>query len=286
MIPVSGPLPAEPSSRTARIVFRTILATASALARLLRWSVGHVALVLTLVVGGAVAVLFTAGAGEVYESVVEADGISRLDQPVLDVMVGLRSPGLDAAATRFTDLGGTVGMPVLATLATVALGIAWRRWTPIVLMIGAAAGSLLMTVGGKDLAGRARPPVELAVPPLEHSASFPSGHTLNATVIVGVLTYLVLVRVQSLAIRRATLVFGVAFVLTMGLSRVYLGHHWLSDVVAAWSIGLGWVAVVITAHRVMIIAGRAAPLERSGRPRRGPGPDGESGAGATSLQPR
>lgn len=42
------------------------------------------------------------------------------------------------------------------------------------------------------------------------------------------------------------------FALAMGLSRVYLGHHWLTDVLVAWALGLGWLTVVITAHRLLL----------------------------------
>jgi undecaprenyl-diphosphatase len=249
-------------TRTGRLLIALVASVALALARALRWSLANVALTLTLLVGGAIAVLLTKTAGEVYEAVVDTTGIARLDQPVLDAMVGARSPARDAWLTRFTDLGGTVGMPLLAAVVVVTLAVWWRRWTPVVLMMAAAAGSLLMTVSGKELTGRERPPIGLAVPPLEVSPSFPSGHTLNATVVMGTVAYLLLVRFEGTRGRLVVLALSGTFVVAMGLSRVFLGHHWLSDVVAAWLLGLGWLAVVVTAHRIMITLGRVDPVGR------------------------
>ena len=58
----------------------------------------------------------------------------------------------------------------------------------------------------------------------------------------------------------------------MGLSRVYLGHHWLTDVLVAWALGLGWLTMVITAHRLLLTLQKAttppdaAPPEPAVRP--------------------
>ncbi|MGA8045252.1 MAG: phosphatase PAP2 family protein [Dermatophilaceae bacterium] len=243
-----------------RLLLAVMIRLAHGLASLVRWSLGNIAFTVTLLVGGALAVLFTYAAGGVYESVVSGEGVAGLDQPVLDTMVGLRTPVRAEWATRFTDIGGVIGMPVLAAVVVLALALWWRRRTPVVLMLAAAAGSLLMTVTGKELTARARPPLELAVPPFESSPSFPSGHTLNATVVAGLVAYLLLIRLHGHHGRRLVLVVTAAFVLGIGLSRVYLGHHWLSDVVAAWLIGLGWLAVVVTAHRLLITLGRLRPI--------------------------
>lgn len=227
-----------------------------------RWSVANAAFVLFALIAGAAMVGLTAVSDQVYDSVVDEDGISAVDQPVLDAAIALRTPVLNGAVTAYTDVGGPVGMPILAGLAVIVLVAIRRRWTPIVLVVIAAAGSLAMTVVGKGWVGRLRPPTELAVPPFEESPSFPSGHTLNATVLVTVIVYLVLIRTTATWQRVLAVTVGGFFVVTMGLSRVFLGHHWLTDVIAGWTIGLAWALAVITAHRLWLTLHRAE--ERAG----------------------
>ncbi|MCZ2402183.1 phosphatase PAP2 family protein [Paenarthrobacter sp. Z7-10] len=226
------------------------------LARIILW-IGarlgpHTALVLTLVVGILLAVSLTAVSAQVYESVTEADGVAGLDHPLLETAMSLRSPALDAAVTAYTDVGGTVGMPILAAVALTVLVLTRRSWTPVILIVAAAAGSLSMTIAGKRLIGRARPPLADAVPPYEHSASFPSGHALNAVVIAGIVAYLLILRLHSTRSRVLCAVVAAVFAITIGLSRVFLGHHWFTDVLAAWTLGLAWLALVITAHRLYL----------------------------------
>ncbi|WP_323096225.1 phosphatase PAP2 family protein [Intrasporangium sp. YIM S08009] len=220
--------------------------------RVASWSSAHVAFVVFAVVAVVVMMALVEGVETVYEAVVGRDGITVVDQPVLDAAVSLRSPGLDSAVTAFTDVGGPVGMPILALVAVAVITWRRRRWTPLVLMVVAAAGSLAMTIVGKGFVDRARPPASLAVPPLEASASFPSGHTLNATVLTTVVVYLVLIETTAAWQRVVAVTVGALFVGSMGLSRVFLGHHWLTDVLAGWLIGLAWALAVITAHRLWL----------------------------------
>ncbi len=225
--------------------------------RLAGWTGSHLVLVITLALGLGVALFATWGTGEVYEAVVQRNDLSLLDQPALDLAVSLRTPTLDTVVTAFTDVGGPVGMPVLATLAVAVMTWRWRTWTPLVLVALAAAGSLAMTIAGKDLTGRTRPPLALAVAPFETSPSFPSGHALNSVVVTGVVVYLVLLHLHRKRTRTTVVTLGAVFALAMGLSRVFLGHHWLTDVVAGWLLGLGWLAVVVTAHRLHLTLRRA-----------------------------
>ncbi|OUM41747.1 phosphatase PAP2 family protein [Arthrobacter sedimenti] len=219
---------------------------------LARWVGPHTALLLIITIGGGVAAALTAASAEVYESVVDADGVAALDHPALDLAVSLRQDWLNAFITGYTNIGGPIGMPILAVSIMVLLAVRRRSWTPVILLPAAAFGSLLMTVAGKDAIGRLRPPIELAVPPYESSPSFPSGHSLNAIVIAGIVAYLLVLRQHRKRTRALTIVLAVLFAATMGLSRVYLGHHWLTDVLVAWTLGVAWLAVVITAHRLFL----------------------------------
>jgi membrane-associated phospholipid phosphatase len=208
-------------------------------------------------IGALVVAGLTALSAEIYEEVVEQQGVTPLDRTVLEWVAVQRSPRMDEAITWFTDLGGPMWMTVLTTVAVLAVTAVWRSWSPVVLVLIAAGGSLSMTVVGKDATGRTRPPAHLAVPPLESSASLPSGHTLNAVAICGMLAYLLLRRQRSASGRVVTVCIAVSFAVAMGLSRVYLGHHWLTDVVIAWTIGLAWLIVVVTAHRLYLTVRRA-----------------------------
>jgi undecaprenyl-diphosphatase len=237
-----------------------VAATASLAERARRWlpqrELPWLVLLATALVGGALVVAMTAASAEIYESVVEGDGIASLDQPVLDAIVDRRSPCLDEAVTDFTDVGSVRFMPVVVVVAAVLLCWWWRRWTPALLLAVAAVGSVLMTVVGKGLAGRLRPPQSLAVPPYEESASFPSGHTLNSWVLLLLIAYLVAVRTTSRAIAVVALAIALVLAAAMGLSRVYLGHHWLTDVLVGWTLGTAWLAMVVTGHRLALTVRR------------------------------
>ncbi|WP_026374342.1 phosphatase PAP2 family protein [Agrococcus lahaulensis] len=216
----------------------------------------HAALVLILAVGAAVAALATLAAAWVYDAVTEPDGVAGLDRPVLAAFEAVRSPWLDAAVTWYTNLGGPIVMPVIAVLAIVILSLRRRNWAPVLIIGGAGAGSLLMTIVGKGLVARVRPGFDHAVPPFERSPSFPSGHALNATAIAGAIAYMLLLRQSKRVIRAATITVAVVFAASIGISRIYLGHHWFTDVLVAWVLGVGWLAVVITAHRLSLTARR------------------------------
>ena len=210
------------------------------------------ALAVTGVVGGAIFAALVAVGAWVYDAVTDTDGVAGLDRPVLDWAIGARTPSGEVWVTAFTNLGRTLPMVVLGLILTASIYLRWRRRTAWVLMLVAAAGSVSFTLVGKAVFARARPPLADAVPPYEESFSFPSGHTLNSTVVAGMLAYLV-VWLSRVGWARVTAVLAAVFwAASMGLSRVFLGHHWLTDIFFAWAIGLAWLALLITVHRSVL----------------------------------
>ena len=212
------------------------------------------ALIVSLLVGSALAIGLSIAAVEVYDAVTDEDGVAGIDQPMLDFALTLRTPTAAAIVTGFTDIAGTVGMPIVAVVALLILALKRRSWTPVVLIAAAGVGSLLMTIAGKELIQRERPPLSAAVPPFEHSPSFPSGHTLNAVAVVGIIAYLLVLRRNSPVARAVIIAAAALFAVCVGLSRVYLGHHWFTDVLVGWILGALWLSLVITAHRLYLTA--------------------------------
>ena len=229
--------------------------------RIMRALGPYSALVITLLVGLVLAFGLAAIAAQVYDNVTDADGVAGLDKPLLAFMIGIRTPWLNEAATAYTDVAGVVIMPIIAVVTMLFLAIRRRSWTPIILVLAAGGGSLLLTIAGKDIVGRARPDLADAVPPYETSPSFPSGHTLNAVAIAGILAYLLLLRQHRRVTRVLSIAVAVVFAVTIGISRVYLGHHWFTDVLAAFFLSGAWLALVITAHRLYLTARRPGAVE-------------------------
>lgn len=208
-------------------------------------------------------------ADEIWDHVVEDASSLAVDLPVQNWMVAHRVPGFTEVISAFSISGGPLWMPIIVGITAIVLAVVRRSWTPLVLTVLAAVGSLLMTIVGKSAVGRERPPIAESVPPYETSFSFPSGHSLNSLVLAGIIGYLLVIGIRSRTGRVLVVVGVVTYVLAMGTSRLYLGHHWVSDVLMAWVLGAAWITILITAHRLWLTAawatddGGPPPPERS-----------------------
>ena len=191
-----------------------------------------------VLVAGAATFLFAA----LSEGVMEGGELTTPDRPVLDWLVAHRTGGLTAVLRVVTDLGGTVALSIIGLMVAGSVARQTRSWRPVVLLATVAAGSSLLTVAAKTLVGRPRPPAATALVG-GNGFAFPSGHALNTAAIVGACA-VVLWRYRR---ARVWSVAGAAVViLLVGFSRLYLGVHWLTDVLAAYALGIGWLTAVAT----------------------------------------
>jgi undecaprenyl-diphosphatase len=199
--------------------------------------------VLLLIAGGSSAIwAFIEIAEEVREG-----GTREFDEALLRA---LRNPGdladplgprwLEEMARDFTALGG-VGVLTLITAASVGYLLLMRRRHAALLVLIAVGGGLLLSTLFK--AGFDRPRPDL-VAHLAHvyTASFPSGHSMLSAATYFTLGALLARMHRDAAVKLFLLGAAIVVTLLVGASRVYLGVHWPSDVLAGWSAGAAWAA--------------------------------------------
>jgi undecaprenyl-diphosphatase len=164
-------------------------------------------------------------------------------------------PTLVGVLSVATSLGATLtAAVVLGTLVAVLL--IRRRVRLAVYVAVTAIGGAALSPTLKVLVGRLRPVVPEPVTGAG-GYSFPSGHATTVTIMVGV-SLLVLLPAVPVRWRRAVTVTGICVAVLVGLTRVALGVHFVSDVVAGWLLGLAWVALTATAFRRWCAADRPA----------------------------
>jgi len=167
-------------------------------------------------------------------------GPAEADAVALRDAVQVRTPGLTTAAILITTVGSTVAMAVLAVVVGAVLWARGRPGDAAFLVLTTAAASLVFR-GLKIALDRPRPPVATRVV-VETNESLPSGHATMSIVVIGSLVVLFwagrAVRTRALMVLAAT-----AWVGLVGSTRIYLGVHWFSDVIAGWAVGAAWLTV-------------------------------------------
>lgn len=159
-----------------------------------------------------------------------------------DLGVPRGPPWLTEAMIDVTALGGTTVLTLVTAIVAVLLLIARRARLALLVAVGVSAGAICGRAL-KALIGRARPDI---VDHLVHetSLSFPSGHAMNSAIVYLTLAALLSRSQESRAVRAYLMMVAALLTLVIGVSRVYLGVHWPSDVIAGWSIGAVWALIM------------------------------------------
>jgi len=191
-----------------------------------------------LVVGSAWS--FVALAGEVTEGETQAfdEWILRQLREPHDPADPIGPPMVEEAARDVTALGSVTVLGLIVLAVVVGLALQRRRGAALLVLVSTVGGALLSTAL-KALFGRQRPGV---VPHLTEvlTASFPSGHAMLSAVVYLTLGVLLSRLVQSVWARAWCLLVALGLTVLVGLSRLYLGVHYPTDVLGGWAAGMAW----------------------------------------------
>jgi membrane-associated phospholipid phosphatase len=229
--------------------------------------------------------------GRLADEVMERETVA-VDGAVYELLHQFASPALDRAARIASWMGSEL---VLILLVGLVLLLGWRgRWGAAAGLVLVAAGAQLLNDVLKATFQRTRPnPTTFLIP--AQAFSFPSGHAMVSAAFYGYLAYLGWHLFRRRAVRIAWVLALGLLVLLIGLSRVYLGVHYVTDVVAGYAAGLVWTESVILAGRylgarrtptapappaaVAPAAGRSGARPGGGRGQRRPRPGGRGRRG-------
>jgi membrane protein DedA with SNARE-associated domain/membrane-associated phospholipid phosphatase len=190
------------------------------------------------------------------------------DSTALNIANDLRASWLNSAAEGFTYLGsGWVTWP-LAMLAAIALA-ATRRWLEFWVLVCGMLATILLVHGIKEWTDRPRPPDPIVD---SHGSAFPSGHAAYSTLYVWMSVTLALRLAPGITKKSVVIVAGIVLAALVGLTRIYLRVHWLSDVTSGWALGLSCFSAAA------IVALITSYIRHN--PRRVAAPELDPGAGA------
>jgi undecaprenyl-diphosphatase len=201
-----------------------------------------------------------AGFGVLAHELREGEGFF-FDVPLLEFAHGMASPGFDRFFVVVAAQGYQYGVvPVDVALVTM---LGWKRRLREGLFSGLAIiGSALLNLGAKPLFARDRPSLWESIAP-EGNYSFPSGHAMGSMTLACVLVLLC----WRTRLRWPVALAAAAFVLLVGLSRIYLGVHYPSDILAGWAAAIAWTCAVYA----LVFRAGVRPSFSLSPPRRRPG---------------
>ena len=213
-----------------------------------QWNLSAGALGLLIILGLAALV----GIGYIFGLAVQelSESQSAPDRWIQTFLVAHREQWLTTmmqAATLLGDSSFVIGVVCI-------VGIVWSyfAWSlqPLALLVVTYLGARVIESTVKELSHRPRPPMEQAVDHFTHFA-FPSGHAIYAITIYGMIAALLILVSRQRQRRLAIWVVATLIVGLVGCSRVYLGAHWLTDVVGGYILGAAWLIILlVTTQRI------------------------------------
>jgi undecaprenyl-diphosphatase len=182
-------------------------------------------------------------AGELLALAERADGSTAIDSSITSWMVAHRTGVLTAVARVLSAIGSQKVLAPLTGIVVVLL-IARRRMLSAVLLAAIWGGAIGLYNLTKHFVHRPRPPADIHLTRVTASA-FPSGHATQSLATLVALAVLAGAVIPRMRARPVATVVAVGLAFGVGWSRVYLGVHWTTDVIAGWLIAAAWVSVAL-----------------------------------------
>ena len=225
----------------------------NALYSTLSWIARHVrgfypALAAFMTLSFIVAAVAIAIFAQLADEVLEGD-TQGFDEAALHWFDTHRSDGLNRVMLEITSLGSGSVIIMVVLLASVFLWLTQHKWSVYVLLIVVLGGKLLNTLLKGSFA-RERPSIVESITDVS-SLSFPSGHAMSSIVAYGSIAYLITRLEPSKPLRNAVWIFAALLIVAIGVSRMYLGVHYPSDVVGGYLAGLAWIGLVATSIKAI-----------------------------------
>ena len=179
------------------------------------------------------------------DDALDGDGIAQFDKPVVAWLTTHREVRLNTTLTLVTHLGDPAAQTIWVIVVCAVCAWHSRSWLPVILGLIGGLGISVIVATEKTVVGRARPDLPFALVD-SHGFSFPSGHAAGAAA-VGLLCAWMLCRwvVHRWAGQVAVWALAITAIIMIGFSRLYLGVHFVTDVLAGWLLGTAWTATVI-----------------------------------------
>lgn len=181
---------------------------------------------------------------KVIQSYVGQETLYNADLRIINLISHLRSPNFNQFMLFITDLGNAQVITIAVVFSIIILSLL-RKWSYLKNLLIFVFGGQLFVFLIKDIIERPRPPLANALV-AETSYSFPSGHTFVAVAFYGLITFFLFDSFQKKRSKIITIILGTILVTLIGASRIYLGAHWPSDVIASYASGFAWLSVIIT----------------------------------------
>jgi undecaprenyl-diphosphatase len=191
-----------------------------------------------LVAGLIVALISLWALSGLAEEVLEGETL-RFDEGVLHWIAGYTSTRMDGLALEITALGSWLVVLAIAVIAATLLALMGERWYALLLCI-AVSGAWIIGPALKILFDRQRPQVVEWRVPHAGLSSFPSGHSTMGMVLFLTVAYVIHRLARRHWVTIVVMAAGTITVALIGLSRLYLGVHYPSDVLAGYAVGFAW----------------------------------------------